>query len=1794
MIHRRKFQPAARLEERLWPWFRALLFVGFGLTLALGRARADNVVTFNEIHYHPTAAQPGGEWIELKNQYAVNVDMSGWRLTGGVDFVFPAGTVIPAGGYFVIAANPGALQTAAGISGVFGPFTGTLANGGERIVLQNNSGRVMDEIDYGTDGAWPSGPDGGGPSLAKRREGLPSGDSASWRASKTSTPTPGAENFPAFLPPVTTALVALNASWKYLANGADPGGTWKDEAFDDTAWSTGSAGFQLGSNTLPAGVTAGTALPSGPVTYYFRRTFIWNGSVPQTTLKLKLVVDDGAAAYLNGTELVRTNLPDGPINATTKAVIAKRSAPVLQEFVVPSFTLHGGTNVLAVEAHQAGALAQGAAMLYYAPVATPATARLDGNYTVGSRLRVSTSQQLTHLGVQDADAAVDANDPDGADGLTGFADDDGFLAGSVQVGLWNTAGTLLASATVVSGDPHFAGWRYKAVTPVTLAANTDYYIGARVGTGVEWFLDSSSGTPIFAAEAGVSLTLNTYASGAALARPATDGSLTIGRWGAANALLGAPSVFTVAGDTTDAVFAAELVATEAAPVPPSTPFVFNEVSTGGVELMSLGAAASSAGLTVARVTASGIFSNPVPAENLATGGFQQVALALADGDRVVLYAADGVTVLDSFEVKASPRSRSPDGTGAWLRPVALTPGAANQVALSTAIVINEIMFDPPAAAFFPPGTPRAGKWIELRNRSGGAVDLSGWALANGVDFSFPAGTVLAAGGYLVVAESPSAVIAAHGLPAAQVLGPWSGNLSGGGERLVLNDALGNPADEVRYAAGGRWPEAADGGGSSLELRDANADNSSPEAWAASDQTHDAGWQTFTWSGANTPSQTGEPTLWHELNLLLVDGPGEVLIDDVRVTDTTTSANLIQNGDFSAGAAHWRLLGNHGGSVIGGEPGNLSNQVLHLIASGAGEYQGNQIETTFLNNQALVDGRTYEISLRARWLSGGGRLNTRLYFNRLPRTNVLAVTPNGGTPGAANSQAVANLGPTFKNLAHSPTIPASTQPVVISVDAADPQGIATASVKYAVAGGPWQSAAMSAAGTDGAHFTATLPGQSAGTTVQFYIEAQDTAGAVSSFPSRGASSRALYVVNDGQGGSLPALRLVMTTADATFLHTPVNTLSNEFLGATVIADGEVYYDAGVRLKGSFVGRNVARVGFNLRFGPDQLFRGTYDKIAVDRSQHAAIGVSEILTKHIATAAGGIPGMYDDLTYFIHPLGGYTSNALLRLAAFDEIYLDSQFPSGSDGRMFEVEVLRWNLATVDGNPESRKLPGNESGGTGATNLELQGYGDGKEAYRWNALQAMHRDEDDYTGLIAFEKMFGQTGATFATTAGQLLDVDAFLRTLAYQSLVGPGDAVYTGGSVHNFRLYLRPNDGRALYLPWDWDSSWTRSTSGSLIGTGNIAKAVTASADLTRRYHAQLYDLVATTYNTAAMAPWTAHYGARSGQDFSGILTYIGQRATYVLGQLPTSTSFSAAAGAVSTNGAGTITGTANIQVTAIEVNGILYTPVWSSNTAWSITVPLVPNGNALAIRGIDAHGKPVSGATSTVNVNNPYVSGWPALKFNEWLAENDGAFPDPADGHSDDWFELYNPTASAVSLADWKLSDLSTTPFTVPAGWSIPAHGYLLVWADNEPVQNPATPTTGSALHVNFKLSNAGETLRLTAPDNTVVDLLTFGPQHANQAEGRVPDGAPTITALTLPTPGGANALTVLTPLALGPGASAIRFTTTPGLHYTLEKSDNLTTWTNVSPAQIAAGAELTITDPAPALDKRFYRVRVAP
>src|SRR5881275_2798392 len=145
---------------------------------------ADTVVVFNEIMYHPATNEPTMEWVELHNQEAVDVDLSGWAITGGIDYSFASNTIVRGNGYLVLAASPETLMAATGLTNVLGPFTGRLSNNGDTVRLRNNSGRVMDEISYGVEGDWPVAPDGSGVSLSKMDRDAASGPAENWRASE--------------------------------------------------------------------------------------------------------------------------------------------------------------------------------------------------------------------------------------------------------------------------------------------------------------------------------------------------------------------------------------------------------------------------------------------------------------------------------------------------------------------------------------------------------------------------------------------------------------------------------------------------------------------------------------------------------------------------------------------------------------------------------------------------------------------------------------------------------------------------------------------------------------------------------------------------------------------------------------------------------------------------------------------------------------------------------------------------------------------------------------------------------------------------------------------------------------------------------------------------------------------------------------------------------------------------------------------------------------------------------------------------------------------------------------------------------------------------------------------------------------------------------------------------------------------------------------------------------------------------------------------------------------------------
>ena len=149
-------------------------------------------------------------------------------------------------------------------------------------------------------------------------------------------------------------LVVAGANWRYLDNGTDPGVAFRGAAFNDSTWASGNAQLGYGDGDEATVVGFGPNVNLKYVTTYFRRTFNVSNPALITSLALRLLRDDGAIVYINGTEVVRSNMPAGTITTNTLApanVDGAAEATVIPYSFGPG-SIVAGTNTIAVELHQ--------------------------------------------------------------------------------------------------------------------------------------------------------------------------------------------------------------------------------------------------------------------------------------------------------------------------------------------------------------------------------------------------------------------------------------------------------------------------------------------------------------------------------------------------------------------------------------------------------------------------------------------------------------------------------------------------------------------------------------------------------------------------------------------------------------------------------------------------------------------------------------------------------------------------------------------------------------------------------------------------------------------------------------------------------------------------------------------------------------------------------------------------------------------------------------------------------------------------------------------------------------------------------------------------------------------------------------------------------------------------------------------------------------------------------------------------------------------------------------------------
>ncbi len=154
-----------------------------------------------------------------------------------------------------------------------------------------------------------------------------------------------------------TTLLAAGHTWNYLDDGSNQGIDWIAPEYDDSTWDMGPAQFGYGDGDEATVVSYGGDSDNKKITAYFRSTFHVGDTSLIADLTLRLLRDDGAAIYLNGEEVARSNLPGTigtPIDFQERALsaVGRIDESTYNEITIPASLLVSGENSIAVEVHQ--------------------------------------------------------------------------------------------------------------------------------------------------------------------------------------------------------------------------------------------------------------------------------------------------------------------------------------------------------------------------------------------------------------------------------------------------------------------------------------------------------------------------------------------------------------------------------------------------------------------------------------------------------------------------------------------------------------------------------------------------------------------------------------------------------------------------------------------------------------------------------------------------------------------------------------------------------------------------------------------------------------------------------------------------------------------------------------------------------------------------------------------------------------------------------------------------------------------------------------------------------------------------------------------------------------------------------------------------------------------------------------------------------------------------------------------------------------------------------------------------
>jgi hypothetical protein len=527
---------------------------------------------------------------------------------------------------------------------------------------------------------------------------------------------------------------------------------------------------------------------------------------------------------------------------------------------------------------------------------------------------------------------------------------------------------------------------------------------------------------------------------------------------------------------------------------------------------------------------------------------------------------------------------------------------------------------------------------------------------------------------------------------------------------------------------------------------------------------------------------------------------------------------------------------------------------------------------------------------------------------LPNTyghNWNASLPAGGTPGANNSVASTNISPIVTRLEHFPTVPRSTDSVVVTARLIDEQpGTASATLFYRNAATLTPDAFIGLPMyDDGAHndgiagdgvFAATVPPQTNDAVIEFYVEAVDAGLRTNTYPAPaidqngvlGQFANALYQVDDRTYAfAQPLYKFIMTEQERVWRDeiARFDAQSDAEMNTTFISiEGtgtELRYNCSIRERGAG-SRGYVPANHRINIPNDRRWKGQSAFNLNTRFTHSQMAGYLLswksgLDTEWARAVRVRLNNRDEVSAGAPQYGVY-----VHLEAPGAELADAHWPLDSGGNVYRAGGARQaTLAYL---------------GTNFVSYQNAGYD-----------KASNSSENDWNDLfnLTFALSANTPDSNYTAAVRSIVNVEQWMLYLAMDALLVNMETTIANGDGDDYTMYFAPREKRFYMVAHDWDTVLNQGDTAGSVTTPIFRANNLASMNRFMNwpefrdiYYATLRRLANTTFSPAELGK-TLDEGLGSfvpQNVINAMKTFASNRVNYVLSILPPDTNAPTAA------------------------------------------------------------------------------------------------------------------------------------------------------------------------------------------------------------------------------------------------------------------------------------------------------------